>query len=99
MPTRNHFNPCEIYTFSCWPGHSGHTSTRYTRYCPYGDGRLEDCGRAGYTEEEEEHGDRQELGERDARQTPDDKECWMGKELPAIVTQQHHYHKDMGRYH
>jgi hypothetical protein len=35
---------------------------------------LEDYGRKGFTEEEEEQGSRQEIGERDKQLTPDDKE-------------------------
>jgi hypothetical protein len=37
------------------------------------------------------------MGDRDKRQTPDDKEWWTRKELPPTVTEQYPREEDMGR--
>jgi hypothetical protein len=59
---------------------------------------MEDCGREGYKEEEEERGSGRETGERDEQQTPNDKEWWMGKDLPPTVTLHHLQQEDIGRH-
>jgi hypothetical protein len=76
-----------------------HTPTRWPCYCPCRDSRMEDCGMEGYTEEEEDHGSRQELHERNEQQNPDNKEWWTGKDLPPTTTEQYLHQEDMGRCH
>jgi hypothetical protein len=56
---------------------------------------MEDCGGKGYAEDEEERRGRQEKGKRDARQNPNDKEWWTGKELPPTATEHHLQYEDM----
>jgi hypothetical protein len=58
---------------------------------------MEDCGGKGHAEEEAERGGGQEKGKREARQNPDDKEWWMGKELPPTAIEHHLQYEDMGR--
>jgi hypothetical protein len=43
---------------------------------------MEDCGGKGYREEKQEHGGGQDARNGNERQTPDDTEWWMGKEIP-----------------
>jgi hypothetical protein len=65
VPTHNRFNPHKAYIFSCWARKPGHTSTQCPHYCPSRDRRMEDYGREGYIEEEEEQESRQEIREGD----------------------------------
>jgi hypothetical protein len=37
------------------------------------------------------------MGNGGERQIPDDKDWWMGKELPPTMTEQHPHEEDMGR--
>jgi hypothetical protein len=60
---------------------------------------MEDCGGKGYREEEEERGGGQDMHDGNERQTPDDTEWWMGKEIPPTDENQHPRKEDMGRCH
>jgi hypothetical protein len=46
---------------------------------------MEDCGGEGTIEEEEEQEGQQQIDDGTEQQTPDDKDRWVGKELPPTT--------------
>jgi hypothetical protein len=58
---------------------------------------MEDCGGEGSAEEEEEREGRQQTGDGNQQQTPDNKDWWAGKELPPTANDQHLREEDLRR--